>query len=245
MELENLKELDLSDGQVKVYSAVLEIGTANLNSIHEKTGIERRNIYDILNKLIERGLISYIIEKGKRTYQCTHPNKILEEIRTKQLALKKLEQEMPQIKGLFDLSKPEIKAEVYRGNESMKALLNEVLEYPSSYWIGGNSGVENTSLKNWFKHWMQIRVEKRCKMYDLVDYGTYLEGLKPQDKMQHKKNYYFYQSLPKELKSPMVILIFGNKIAQILWSEQSIAFVLESAEIKESFMKYFHYFRKK
>jgi len=90
-----------------------------------------------------------------------------------------------------------------------------------------------------------IRVEKRCKMYDLVDYGTYLEGLKPQDKMQHKKNYYFYQSLPKELKSPMVILIFGNKIAQILWSEQSFAFVLESAEIKESFMKYFHYFRKK
>jgi len=43
----------------------------------------------------------------------------------------------------------------------------------------------------------------------------------------------------------MVILIFGNKIAQILWSEQSFAFVLESAEIKESFMKYFHYFRKK
>ncbi len=28
-----------------------------------------RNIYDILNKLIERGLVSYTIEKGKQTHQ--------------------------------------------------------------------------------------------------------------------------------------------------------------------------------
>ena len=98
MDLENLKELNLSDGQIRVYSAVLELGTSNLNSIHEKTGIERRNIYDILNKLIERGFISYITEKGKRTYQCTHPNKILEEIHAKQATLKRLEVEVPQIK---------------------------------------------------------------------------------------------------------------------------------------------------
>ena len=42
----------------------------------------------------------------------------------------------------------------------------------------------------------------------------------------------------------MVIIIFGNKVAQVLWSKQSFAFVLESAELKESFMKYFHYFWK-
>ena len=188
MDLENLKELNLSDGQIRVYSAVLELGTSNLNSIHEKTGIERRNIYDILNKLIERGFISYITEKGKRTYQCTHPNKILEEIHAKQATLKRLEVEVPQIKSLFEFSKPEIKAEVYRGNESMKALLNEALEYKETYWIGGNSDVEKFALKNWFKHWMQRRIEKKHKMYDLVDYGTYLEDFKPTDRAKHKKS---------------------------------------------------------
>ena len=79
--LENLKELGLSEGQISVYSAVLELGISTINKIQEKTGIERRNIYDILNKLIEKGLISYTLEKGKRTYQCTHPNKIREEIK--------------------------------------------------------------------------------------------------------------------------------------------------------------------
>jgi hypothetical protein len=42
----------------------------------------------------------------------------------------------------------------------------------------------------------------------------------------------------------MVVLIFGDKVAQILWHEQPFAFVLESGEIRESFMKYFHYFWK-
>ncbi|MBU0470991.1 MAG: hypothetical protein KKF65_00060 [Nanoarchaeota archaeon] len=244
MELETLKELGLSDGQISVYEAVLELGISSLNKIQEKTGIERRNIYDILNKLIEKGLITYTVEKKVKTYQCTHPNKILEAIRKKEQLLKKLENQIPQIKDLFNSSKPTIRAEVFRGNEAMKALLNEALEYKESYWIGGNSGVEKTPLKNWFKHWMKRRMEKKHLMNDLVDYGTQLESLSSTNLEKHKKEYYKYCELPKDLESPMVILIFGNKVAQILWSKQSFAFVLESEEIKESFMKYFNYFWK-
>ena len=108
MELENLKELGLSDGQISVYSAVLDLGITGLNKIQEETGIERRNIYDILNKLIEKGLVSYTVEKGKKTFQCTHPNKLLEEIKKKEDSLSQLKGQMPQIKDLFDISKPDI-----------------------------------------------------------------------------------------------------------------------------------------
>ncbi len=244
MQLDNLKELGLSEGQISVYAAVLELGISTINKIQEKTGIERRNIYDILNKLIERGLITYTVEKGKRTYQCTHPNKLAEEIRQKEAALKELGEQIPQMEDLFELSKPEIRAEVFRGNEAMKALLDEMLEYDASYWIGGNSNVERTNLKNWFRHWMERRAEQKHMMYDLVDHGTYLDGLKPGDIQAHKKAHYKYCALPKDLASPMVMIIFGKRVAQVLWSNQPFAFVLESEEIRESFMKYFHYFWK-
>ncbi len=244
MNLEQLKDIGLSKGEISVYSAVLELGISNLNKIQQKTGIERRNIYDILNKLIEKGLISYTIEKGKRTYQCTHPNKIKEEIESKEDSLRKLKERIPQMMDLFKATKVDIRAEVFRGNESMKALLNEMLEYKESYWIGGNSGVETTNLKNWFKHWMRKRLEKKHWLYDLADYGTYLKDLEPGKEKTFEKQLYKKQWLPKNLNSPMVIAIFGNKVAQILWSDQSFAFVLESKEIKESFMKYFKYFWK-
>jgi len=244
MELNNLKELNLSDGEISVYSVILEIGISTISKIQEKTGIERRNIYDILSKLIEKGLVSYTIENGKRTYQCTHPNKLLEEIKQKEMKLKELEKQIPSVAAMFASAKPEIRAEVFRGNEAIKALLEDALNYEATYWIGGNSGVEKTPLKSWFKGWMKRRVERKQMMYDLVDYGTWLEGLEPGKTKIHKKNFYEYHQLPKKLASPMVIMIFGNKVAQILWSKQSFAFVLESEEIKESFMKYFHYFWK-
>lgn len=242
MHLEVLKELGLSDGQVSVYSAVLELGISTLNKIHEKTGIERRNIYDIINKLIEKGFITYTIEKGKRTYQCTHPHKLLEEITIKKKALHEFEEQIPHMVSFFEQVKPDIRAEVFRGNEAMKALLEDALRYRETYWIGGNSGVESTPLKNWFTHWMAKRVAQKRMMYDLVDHGTHLEKLLPDDIATHKKNYYKYWQLPHALKSPLVIIIFGNTVAQVLWRKQSFAFVLESKEIRESFMKYFNYF---
>lgn len=247
--LEQLKELGLSDGQVRVYTAVLELGIATLKKIQEKTGIERRNIYDILNKLIEHGLISYTIEKGKHTYQCTHPNKILDEIENKEKVLSELKNQIPHVKDLFNLSKPEIRAEVYRGNEAIKSLLNEVVEHKESYWLGGNNFNQrkevSESLVLWFQKWMKKRAEKKHMMYDLIQYGTILEGLHLNDFEKQKKAYLKVQQLPKDLRMPMVAVVFGNKVAQILWRQQSFAFVLESAEIKESFMKYFQYFWKK
>lgn len=244
MDLSLMKELGFSDGQVKVYSAILEIGISTLNKIQEKTGIERRNIYDILNKLIERGLVSYTEENGKRTYQCAHPNKISEEIKKKQDSLHELKQQIPAISSLFNLSRLEVRAEVYRGNEALKTLMEEALNYPKIYFIGGNSGVERYSLRFWLKGWQKRRAEKKVWLYDLVDYGTYLEDFKPNEYKKHKAYCYKYCQLPKDLSSPMVILIFGDKVAQILWHEQPFAFVLESKEVRESFMKYFHYFWK-
>jgi len=248
MDLSYLKSIGLSEGEVKVYSALLEIGISSLHTIQEKTGIDRRNIYDILNKLIEKGLVSYTIEKGKRTYQITHPSKIVDFLDQQKQQIqehkKVIEEKLPDLLSIFQEKKFNIRAETFRGNEAIKALLTEALEYKHIYFIGGNSGVEQTNLKYWFAHWMEKRAEKKHYFYDLVDYGKKLEGINPNDIKKHKEQYYKYCSLPKNLSSPLVILIFGDKVAQILWSEQSFAFVLESKEIRESFMKYFHHFWK-
>jgi sugar-specific transcriptional regulator TrmB len=246
MELPQLKELGLTEGQVKVYIAVLELGTAGIQQIQEKTALERRAIYDILNKLIEKGLIAYTEEKEKRKYQCSHPKVLKETIEEKQKQLSELSAKIPEITSLYNFNRPEIRAEVYRGNAALRTLLEEALEYPATYWIGGNSGVERCSeeMRLWFKRWTKKRVEAKKYMYDLVDYGTFLEDFPPQDLKKHKQYLYKYCQLPQDLKSPMVIIIFGNKVVQVLWSKQSFAFVIDSPEIRESFMKYFNYFWK-
>lgn len=248
MNLDQLKELGLSKGEINVYTALLDLGNSGLNNIQEKTGIERRNIYDILNKLIEKGFISYIIEKGKKTFQITNPSKIIDEIRKKQASLELLQEKIPQINELFNVSKVDIGAEVYRGNESMKNLLTEILDYKESYWLGGNNFNQMKSITKemvrWFNHWMNKRIEQKHCMYDLIQRGTILEGLYYGHTRKQKKNYLEVRRLPKDFISPMVIIIFGNKVAQVLWSKQPFAFVMNSDEINKSFMNYFNYFWK-
>jgi len=246
MELNELGDLGLSHGQIKVYQALLELGISGVEKIQEKTGLERRAIYDTLNKLIEKGLASYVKEKNKRRYQITNPRHLKEQIEEKEKNLEKLKEKIPKITELFNYKKPLIDAQIYRGNEAMKSLLNEALNYEATYWIGGNSGVEQASedMNLWFKRWTIKRIEQKRLMYDLVDKGTYLQDLNPKDTKKHKKSFYKYCELPKNLQSPMVIIMFGKKVAQVLWGKQSFAFVLESEEVKESFMKYFNYFWK-
>ena len=138
---------------------------------------------------------------------------------------------------------------MYRGNEAIKTLLKEILQYPESYWLGGNS-MENykattKGLQTYYAHWMEERAQKKHFMHDLVSYGTWLTGYEPEKREVHKKKHYEYRQLPKGWYSPLVIIIFGNKVAQVIWQKQPFAFVLESEKVRESFMRYFNYFWEK
>lgn len=256
MNLGFLQKIGLTAGEIKVYNAVLELGISSLGRIQEKTGIERRNIYDILNKLIEKGLISYIVEKGKKTFQTTHPNKIFSLLDEKKKQVDEIKHEikphLAELERLFNQNKISPRAEIFRGVEAIKALLEEVLEYKESYWMGGNSFEQYSVPKQlqewWYHNWMKRRAQQKHLMYDLVSHGTFITAVKGYEKeniVSHKKLYYKCADLPKGMFVPMVIIIFGNKVAQIQWGEQPFAFVIESKKIKESFMIYFKYFWKK
>jgi sugar-specific transcriptional regulator TrmB len=247
MALEILRKIGLTEGEIKVYSAILEIGISTINKIHEKTGIERRNIYDILNKLIEKGLVSYTIEKGKRTYQITHPNKIIGYIEERKHELDKtkeeIEKEIPLIIKKFESTKPEIRAEVYRGKDGIKAIFEDMLSCRENWFIGGNGGVQKYMPFFW-ENWNRRRIKKKVFWHDLIDKGTLMSAFKSLAKAKEKLKelqFYEYKILPEELVSPHVIFIYGDKIANVLWSEAPFAFVIQNKEIADSYKKYFSF----
>ena len=91
---ESLRKIGLSEGEIKVYTKLLDHGLSPMNKIHEMTGIERRNIYDILNKLIERGLVTYILENKKRFFQVSSPNKIIGYVEEKKQVLDSISEDI-------------------------------------------------------------------------------------------------------------------------------------------------------
>src|SRR3989344_276954 len=64
-EAELVKTLGLSEGELSVYLAALELGQANIQDISRKSGTKRASTYNFIDALKERQLISEI-KKGRR-----------------------------------------------------------------------------------------------------------------------------------------------------------------------------------
>jgi len=238
MNLEILRKIGLSEGEIKVYAALLELGDSHLNNIHEKTGIERRNIYDILNKLIERGLVSYIDENKHRSFKISHPKKLLGYIDEKQANLNSIKSSiaeiLPSILDKFEAKKQMSSAEVFRGEEGIKTVWEDSLNYKETYWIGSGRYVPK-KFPIFFSHWNKKRIQKNHKWWNLMRDEMRSENVKAFP-FEHQK------FLPKEFSgNPTVICIYGNKVVNFLYGESLFAFVIESKELADNYKSYHKY----
>lgn len=234
MLIKELSVIGLSTGETKVYSAILDTGISTINIIHQKTGFERRTIYDIINKLIEKGFITYTVEKGRRTYQCAPPNKLKEKIDERKEELNKFEKIIPRINRIYTSSKPKIKSEVYRGKEGIKAIFEDMLSYKDIYFIGGGWYIVK-ELPFYWPHYNEKRIKLGVKWYNLVRHELRKRKI-PEEKLMSVK------FLPEEFSgSPSVVFIYGNKVVNVLWSEEFFGFMIESKEIANNYKKYHKY----
>ncbi len=132
---------------------------------------------------------------------------------------------------------------VYSGIKGIELIFEDMLNYKDNWFIGGNCGVEKY-MDGFWKQWNKRRVAKKVFWHDLLDHGTafstYNYSAKERERLK-KEEFYEYRVLPKELASPHVFFIYGDKVANVLWNKTPAAFVIENKEIAESYKKYFDY----
>ena len=61
-----LENIGLTDGEIKVYLALIKLGSSTSGPITDKSGVSRSKIYNILERLIQKGLVSYTIKEKTR-----------------------------------------------------------------------------------------------------------------------------------------------------------------------------------
>lgn len=68
----------LDDKEVKVYLAVLEMGEANVAHIAQKAHVKRTSVYDILETLKERGIVSVVKRRGAHMVSALPPQNLID-----------------------------------------------------------------------------------------------------------------------------------------------------------------------
>lgn len=62
-----LDALDLTEGERKVYGALVELKNSTTGPIYENAKVSQSKVYEILKRLKDKGLVSHIT-KGNITY---------------------------------------------------------------------------------------------------------------------------------------------------------------------------------
>ena len=82
-----LEDLGLTKSEIKVYLALLELGSSTAGDIIKKANIQNSVLHFTINNLIEKGLVTYV-KKGKfRVYQPANPETLISYIEDKKKQL--------------------------------------------------------------------------------------------------------------------------------------------------------------
>ncbi len=169
----------LTKSEASIYLAVLELGKTNVSDIAQKTGINRRNIYDSLNMLLDKGLLFQVIGEREGSYAAVAPEKLLELIQSKEIALEKI---MPDLQQQYKTHKAKEAAVIYKGVEGFKRYLNDILEAGEDVYCLGAKGGWGCDKLGKFSTWFEEqRIAQKIKVYNLFDHEMkkYVSQKKP------------------------------------------------------------------
>ena len=120
-----LKSLGFNDYEAKVYLACLELGKSSILEIARKAHIKRTTVYNVVNSLLEKGLLSkYEDEKGQKLL-AESPEKLLDMLQQKEKDLTRLLPNLMAITNTGSDIKPEVK--FYQGKDGMASAYEDVL----------------------------------------------------------------------------------------------------------------------
>lgn len=232
MEVNVLQEVGLSKNESKVYLILLELGLSTANQISAKSKVYRRNVYDSLEKLIEKGLVSEILYSKRRYFKAVHPSRLKDILIEKEKGIDTI---LPDLVSKFETIKTTEETHIFKGINGLKTVLSDILrERKTLYLLGAKGKWWDPRLKYFLPHFEKKRLELGIKYKSIFDFET--KG-HPATKLRLQK----YKFLPKEFSSPTHIWIYSDKVITLYWGEEPLAIMIKSKKITQGFKKYFQF----
>jgi sugar-specific transcriptional regulator TrmB len=221
-----LTQLGLTSAESKIYYAVLKIGRSTVKDIAKQSGFHRTNIYDILEQLIEKGLVVFSKEGPALHYEVVDIHNLYELIDEKKKYLDSIFSDLEKIQK----SNPdETSVVTYKGFEGMKSAFRDMMREKKAIYGFGLKG----QLREHMPQYGRIFLE-HMKVHKIPFYGIYTTR-------KDKPNYYTeLRFVSKELSSPVATFIYGDTININIWGPSLVAIVIKSKFVAKMYKQHFN-----
>jgi HTH-type transcriptional regulator, sugar sensing transcriptional regulator len=241
MEFETLKDIGLSDGEIKVYFALLELESSSVGPIIEKSKVPDSKIYSLLEKLKEKGLVSFVVKNNVKHFQASDPKNLLQIISDKEEEIAKQKKSLkdeilPGIEKRRKLTEDKQEAIVYESFEGVKAAYNLLLsslrkgEEYQVFMLG--SVLEQKNVSTFFHNFHQKRIDKGIRVRLLSE-------------RTHKTRFNLWGKLKgiqikyAKTKLPVGTFIFKDHVMTVIWEDKPTAIVIKSKKNYEHYKEFF------
>lgn len=231
-----LKIIGLSENEIAIYLALLELGKGTVSEISRKASLNRTTGYDILNRLTNKKLINISGKEPKQEYIAESPDNLLSlvegELNRRKIELEEAVKVIPELKSMHNvLGRPKVL--FYEGKEGLEKVYEDTLT--SSEPIRAYASVENMheGLPGYFPKYYQRRTEKGIAIRAIIPDSIIGRERKSFDKNEMRES----ALVPKEVFDfHPEINIYDNKVMIASWREK-LGIIIESSEIADAMKK--------
>ncbi len=168
MDLKVLEKIGLTKNESIVYQTLLQLGTSKTGEILKKSGLNSGKIYEILESLKVKGLLSESVINNIKFFTAAPPSQILEYIKNKRNELEKeeliVESSLPGLEKLRNLTTKETKSVTYTGLRGVKTAVDEALAAmnPSEDILAmGVTELKDQNFNKFWERWQIQRINKK------------------------------------------------------------------------------------
>lgn len=232
-EISVLEGIGFTHAQAKVYLVLLELGQSKVGRVIEKSGLQSSVVHNNLNKLVDKGMINFVLLGKVKLYSVADP-KVLSKYVEEQK--KEIDSLIPDFERRFN-KKTKTEVEVYRGKKGLKTAFSE--EYDKFPAKGKLKFLALPYEQHYEKEVQEFFDKVNLQLFEK---GCTIEGIGNKKvkelwkKIYREKEYNFRYSKDN---FPFDINIFENSILLSVWGEEPIVIRIKDEEFVKQTKRYF------
>ncbi len=240
MDVQLFKDIGLTPGEIKVYFTLLEKGSMATGEISKHSGVHTSKVYPILDRLIQKGIVSYVTKENVRYYQASDPQHFLQYVHEKKLNLEeqeeRLQKVLPELMQRQKMFGKRQEALIYEGMKGMTTIFKIMLDEwkrGEPYYVLTSGEELNDEQILFFTKQQLLREQKHIPVQIVAletERGLYLKAYKESKYMRFRFT---------DFNLPAGINIVHNKVVTLVWNPVPTAFVIESEVVAERYKRFF------
>jgi HTH-type transcriptional regulator, sugar sensing transcriptional regulator len=236
-----LQELGLTEGEAKVYLALTTLGDSTVGPIVKKSSVSYSNIYEILDRLLDKGLVSFIIKEKTKHFHAVEPTRLTEYLDKQQETLNHRKQVLqkvaPSLEGLRKQTTTPHDAEIFLGEKGLltayELMVKDVAPKTTGRYFWVHEPTYDEAAVALYNKSYEIYKAAHVSWRGISDEAGRQSALTTNAPT-------FIQVRHTTFPLPGAIDIIGDKILIVSWKlNKPVGVLIRSQEVANNFNKYF------